>query len=70
VEVSPSSVEGLRALAGRFGGSCVVERCPAELKREIDVFGPAAASFALMQAIKREFDPNSVLSPGRFVGRL
>ena len=40
------------------------------MKREIDVFGEPPASFALMQSIKREFDPNSVLSPGRFVGRL
>ncbi len=41
-----------------------------ELKRRIDVFGPPPPSFPLMRAIKQQFDPNNVLSPGRFVGRL
>ncbi|HSP55827.1 MAG TPA: FAD-linked oxidase C-terminal domain-containing protein, partial [Dehalococcoidia bacterium] len=34
------------------------------------VFGPTPPSFPLMRAIKHQFDPNNVLSPGRFVGRL
>lgn len=59
-----------RALAARHGATCVMERCPTDAKREIDVFGEQPASFALMQSVKREFDPNGVLSPGRFVGRL
>ncbi len=59
-----------RALAERFGGTCVIERCPPGLKREIDVFGDAPPSLALMRAIKAEFDPNRVLSPGRFVGKI
>jgi glycolate oxidase FAD binding subunit len=67
---SAGVVEGIRRIAGMFGGPCVIERCPVELKREIDVFGEAPSAFALMQAIKQEFDPNVVLSPGRFVGRL
>jgi glycolate oxidase FAD binding subunit len=64
------AIEGARAIAGRLAAPCVIERCPAELKREIEVFGPVPASFPLMQAIKWEFDPSGVLSPGRFVGRL
>lgn len=59
-----------RELAARYESMCVIERCPTDVKRDIDVFGEQPASFALMQAIKREFDPNGVLSPGRFVGRL
>ena len=39
-------------------------------KRGIDVFGDVPPSVALMRAVKAEFDPNRVLSPGRFVGRL
>ena len=42
--------------------------CPAELKRETNVWGPARADFALMSKLKDVFDPGRILSPGRFVG--
>lgn len=48
----------------------VVEDAPPEVKRGIDVFGPEPASLPLMRSIKAQLDPNNVLSPGRFVGRL
>jgi glycolate oxidase FAD binding subunit len=63
-------IEAVRQIAARYDAPCVVEICPDEAKREMDVFGKPPPSFSLMQAIKREFDPNGVLSPGRFVGRL
>jgi len=57
-------------LAGE-GGSAVVERAPAALKAQIDVWGPVAPeAFAIMERLKREFDPEGVLNPGRFVGGL
>ncbi|HVP05441.1 MAG TPA: FAD-binding oxidoreductase [Dehalococcoidia bacterium] len=64
------AIEAVRAIAVRHGGPCVVECCPAEAKRALDVFGPRPPAFELMRAVKRELDPNGVLSPGRFVGRL
>ena len=48
----------------------VVEDAPPEVKRGIDVFGPEPSSLPLMRSIKAQLDPNGVLSPGRFVGRL
>lgn len=60
----------LRRAASALNGALVVEFCSPDLKREIDVFGPPPPSFPLMRAIKQQFDPNNVLSPGRFVGRL
>ena len=48
----------------------VVEDAPPEVKRGIDVFGPEPSSLPLMRSIKAQLDPNEVLSPGRFVGRL
>ena len=51
-------------------GTLVIERCSPDTKRRIDVFGPPPRSFPLMRAIKQQFDPNGILSPGRFVGRL
>lgn len=59
-----------RLLARREGGTCIVERCPPEIKETIDVFGDAPASFELMRRLKQQFDPQGVLSPGRFAGRL
>ena len=69
-EPARDSVERLQALARRFSGTCVIEACPPALKRDIDVFGEAPPSLGLMRAVKREFDPARVLSPGRLVGRI
>jgi glycolate oxidase FAD binding subunit len=46
----------------------VLLACPAEFKREINVWGKASADFPLMQGLKKVFDPGDVLAPGRFVG--
>ncbi len=48
----------------------VVEDAPPQVKRGIDVFGPEPSSLPLMRSIKSQLDPNGVLSPGRFVGRI
>lgn len=58
-----------RAVAAA-GGTVVVESCPPGVKSELDVFGPLPTAFPLMRAVKQQFDPNGVLAPGRFVGRL
>jgi glycolate oxidase FAD binding subunit len=43
---------------------------PSWLKRQIDVFGRRPAGFAAIQNLKRSFDPNGILNPGRFIGHL
>jgi len=63
-------VRQLSAVTEAFGGSIVVTGCSPELKRRIDVFGDPPPAFDLMRRVKQQFDPNSILSPGRFVGRL
>jgi glycolate oxidase FAD binding subunit len=63
----------LRELSGLvmgYGGHVVVENAPPEVKTQIEVWGPPPASFALLKALKRKFDPKDVLSPGRFIGGL
>lgn len=65
-----SALPRLRDLASAVGGSMIVDSCPSEAKGDLDVFGEPPASFPLMRAVKQQFDPNDVLSPGRFVGRL
>jgi glycolate oxidase FAD binding subunit len=53
------------------GGSCVLEEASRALKERVDVWGPLdPAAFAIMKRLKDAFDPQSVLNPGRFVGRL
>jgi len=59
-----------RALVTRLGGTLLVIKCSDDLKRRIDVFGDPPPAFELMRRVKHQFDPNGILSPGRFVGRL
>ncbi len=64
------TVRRLWAVASELDGTLVVEHCHPEMKRRIDVFGDSPPSFGLMRSVKQQFDPQGVLSPGRFVGRL
>jgi glycolate oxidase FAD binding subunit len=50
------------------GGSLVVVKAPPELKRAVDVWGPATDALGLMRRVKERFDPDRRLSPGRFLG--
>jgi glycolate oxidase FAD binding subunit len=64
-------VRPLRDGLASEGGSLVVERAPAELKTQLEVWGPIHPdSLQIMARLKREFDPDGVLNPGRFVGGL
>ena len=63
----------LRDLAGLVvghGGVAVVETAPPEVKAQLEVWGPPPSSFPLLKGLKRTFDPEGVLSPGRFIGGL
>jgi glycolate oxidase FAD binding subunit len=64
-------VTSMREAAARLGGSLIVTGCDPALKRQIDVFGEVPPeTLDLMRRIKHQFDPNGILSPGRFVGKL
>ena len=60
-------VARLRERAASFGGSVVVLEAPGDLKNDLDVWGPVGG-LELMRAVKRQFDPERRLAPGRFVG--
>lgn len=55
---------------GKTITSRVLERAPAALKSTHEVWGPPPGGLELMRAIKRRFDPDDVLAPGRFAGGL
>jgi glycolate oxidase FAD binding subunit len=61
-------VDALGQRARQASGAFAITAAPPELKKGLDVWGPAPASLALMQALKQQFDPKGVLNPGRFVG--
>jgi glycolate oxidase FAD binding subunit len=58
---------GLRESAPSFGGTVVLLEAPGDLKDDLDVWGPVGG-LELMRAVKRQFDPERRLAPGRFVG--
>jgi glycolate oxidase FAD binding subunit len=62
------AVSDVRARLAALGGSLVVVKAPAHLKREVDAWGPAGDALGLMRRVKERFDPERRMSPGRFVG--
>lgn len=50
------------------GGSAVVLKSPPLLKNQLNIWGQAGDSLALMKRIKSQFDPNNILATGRFIG--
>ena len=46
------------------GGSLTISRGPAELVSAVGAWGDAGSTAMLMEALKREFDPAGILSPG------
>jgi len=60
--------EEIFAAAEGAAARAVIELCPAELKREVNVWGAARDDFELMQRMKKVFDPGEIFAPGRFVG--
>jgi glycolate oxidase FAD binding subunit len=49
------------------GGSLMVLKQPSE---ELDCWGTPPDSLPLMREIKRRFDPDGILNPGRFLGKI
>ena len=61
------ALEGFRQTAQDRGGSLVVEKAPVEVKRELDAWGSFGSAGEVMKRVKEQMDPESVLSPGRFL---
>ncbi len=52
------------------GGSLVILRAPEAIKPQLDVWGGTGNALPLMKKIKKQFDPNGILNPGRFYGAI
>ncbi|MDC0176333.1 FAD-binding oxidoreductase [Planctomycetaceae bacterium] len=60
-----SLIESLRELAADSGGQVIVERCETDWANQLSLWGAGENDWPLMDAVKREFDPARLLSPGR-----
>ena len=63
-------VELSKQLAGAERHGVTLERVPVQMKESRDVWGPLPAGIEIMRRLKARFDPDGVLAPGRFVGRI
>lgn len=64
----PALIDALRLRLGEDGGSVVALQVPDSLRGRFDVWGCDSNALPLMREIKRQFDPNRILNPGRFAG--
>jgi glycolate oxidase FAD binding subunit len=60
--------EAVFHVSDELGAHARIEFAPTELKRAVNVWGAPRPDFELMRRVKKVFDPQNVLSPGRFVG--
>lgn len=73
IQLESTTVEQLNLLrnyCNTHGGFLTILEAPLELKQTIDIWGYTGNALKLMQAIKQQFDPDSILSPHRFVGSI
>ena len=63
-------VQQLRDRVNRLGGSVVVQKCPTALKDRVDAWGGEPSGIGVMRRLKEQYDPNNIMNPGRFVGRI
>jgi glycolate oxidase FAD binding subunit len=68
--VPADALETLFAEAAHGEWLLCAESAPLGFKEHGDVFGASPETRELCRAVKLRFDPESVLSPGRFVGRI
>ena len=65
---SRAAIQATRSAVGKLRGSAIIERCPVELKSELDVWGEAGDAIDIMRRMKQQYDPKGILNPGRFIG--
>ena len=67
-ETARELILDMRETLAASGGTVVILRSLNRLRELVDPWGPPPGALPLMHEIKRRFDPERTLSPGRFVG--
>ena len=70
VQLQKRVIDGLRDALQIGRGSAVIVKSSPDLQTHVDVWGPIGDGLALMKAVKQQFDPAGILSPGRGPGGL
>ena len=61
-------IRAARETVRKEGGNMVVETCPPSVKAGLDVWDDVGDQIAVMRSLKDQYDPERILSPGRYVG--
>jgi glycolate oxidase FAD binding subunit len=67
VDSGAPDILAVREMVEAVGGTLVMLSAPEDVMREVGAWGRRPETLAIMQRLKRAFDPNGVLNPGRFV---
>jgi glycolate oxidase FAD binding subunit len=68
LDADAATLSDLRKRFEGMGGSLSLLNWPASASPRPETWGVAISGLSLMREIKRQFDPNRILNPGRFVG--
>jgi glycolate oxidase FAD binding subunit len=68
--IDKEAVGRMRSHCQSHSGFLTVLEAPVAFKQEIDVWGYSGNALDLMRKIKRQFDPENMFSPCRFVGEI
>jgi glycolate oxidase FAD binding subunit len=69
-EGAPNAFTRLHAALSEAVENLTVVAAPTSWKRDIDVWGRMPTTIDVMRSMKQAFDPEAVLNPGRFAGRI
>jgi FAD/FMN-containing dehydrogenase len=58
----------LMTLCTTSGAAAMIERCPLEMKNSLGIWPPSGSELEIARSLKHVFDPQGILSPGRFQG--
>ena len=67
VTADAKSVQEVRSKAEAAGGTLVMLNAPDDFMRQVGAWGAPPPTIDIMRRLKRAFDPDGVLNPGRFV---
>lgn len=67
LEVKPQTLIEMRSCLVTHGGFLTILEAPVTFKQQLDVWGYTGNALDLMRRIKKQFDPDNLLNPHRFV---
>ena len=63
-----STISRTKQAVRRIGGTAVVTHAPTPIKETLDVWGESTSAINTMRNLKRQYDPDRLLNPRRFMG--